>query len=83
MFTFDLEESRQELVLVLLGGDGICELLAIVEWLQQGLEAIVNQRHRGGGSTVRMLVVSGFGSRSLKSLASKFCMPRDLSQSIR
>lgn len=43
--TFNLEECRQQLELVFLGRDGIRQLLAVVERLQQGLEAIVYQRH--------------------------------------
>lgn len=43
--TFNLEECRQQLELVFLGRDGIGQLLAVVERLQQGLEAIVYQRH--------------------------------------
>lgn len=39
--TFDLQEGGQQLVLVLLGGNRVCELLAIVEWLQKGLKPIV------------------------------------------
>lgn len=39
--TFDLQEGGQELVFVLFGGYGVGELLAIVEWLQKGLEAVI------------------------------------------
>jgi hypothetical protein len=45
--TFDLEERGQELIFVLLGGYWIGELLAIVEGLQQGLEAVVERSHGG------------------------------------
>jgi len=48
--TFDLEEGRKELVLVLLGRDRVGKLLAIVEWLQQGLKAIVDRRHPSFGA---------------------------------
>lgn len=43
--TFNLEEGGQELVLVLLCGNWVCKLLAIVEGLQEGLEAVVEHRH--------------------------------------
>lgn len=46
--TFNLEEGWEELEFILLGGDGISKLLAIVEGLQKGLEAIVYQRHLEG-----------------------------------
>lgn len=39
--TFDLQEGGQKLVLILLGGYGIGELLAIIERLQKGLKAII------------------------------------------
>lgn len=45
--TLDFEKCRQQLELVFLGRDGIGQLLAVVERLQQGLEAIVYQRHLG------------------------------------
>ena len=41
LLTLDLQEGRQQLVLVLLCRDRVCQLLAIVERLQQGLEAVV------------------------------------------
>ena len=48
----DLEKGRQQLKLVLGGADGIRELLAVIEWLEEGLEAVVSERHgecyRGG-----------------------------------
>jgi hypothetical protein len=43
--TFHLEKGWEKLELVILGGDGIRELLAVVEGLQKGLEAVVYQRH--------------------------------------
>lgn len=46
--TFDLEKGREKLELVILGRDRICELLAVVEGLQQGLEAVVDHRHFDG-----------------------------------
>jgi hypothetical protein len=46
--TLDLQEGRQQLKLVFLGGYGVCELLAIVEWLEQSFEAVVHQRHLVG-----------------------------------
>jgi hypothetical protein len=42
---FHLEKGWEKLELVILGGDGIRELLAVVEGLQKGLEAVVYQRH--------------------------------------
>lgn len=46
--TFDLEEGGQELELVLLGGNGVRQLLAVVKRLQKGLKAVVYQRHLVG-----------------------------------
>lgn len=43
--TFDFEKCRQQLELVFLGRDRVGQLLAVVEGLQQGLKAIVYQRH--------------------------------------
>ncbi len=45
--TLDFQERGEELIFVLSRLDRICELLAIVKWLQQGLEAVVDDRHRG------------------------------------
>lgn len=57
--TFDFQEGRQELVLVLLGTDWVAELFAIVERLEEGLEAIVlNHRHRVRGPIVCNLAKS-------------------------
>lgn len=50
--TLDLQEGRQQLVLVLLGGYRIRQLLAVVEGLQQGLEAVVDCTHRGSRRAV-------------------------------
>lgn len=48
LLTLDFQEGWQKLVLVLLGGDGVSQLLAIVEGLQEGLEAVVlDHRHFG------------------------------------
>lgn len=46
--TLDFEKGGQKLKFVVLGVDRVCELLAVVEGLQQGLEAIIHQRHRVG-----------------------------------
>lgn len=46
--TLDLEKGRQKLELVINGVDGIRKLLAVVERLQQGLEAVIRQRHDAG-----------------------------------
>jgi hypothetical protein len=48
LLTLDLQEGWQKLVLVLLGGDRVGQLLAIVKGLQEGLEAVVlDHRHFG------------------------------------
>jgi hypothetical protein len=46
LLTLDFEKGRQKLELVVLGIDRICKLLAIVEGLQEGLEAVVHHGHR-------------------------------------
>ena len=43
----DLEEGGEQLELVLLGGDGVCQTLAVVERLEEGLEAVVDRLHSG------------------------------------
>lgn len=45
MLTLDLEEGRQQLKFVFLCRNGIRQLLAIVEWLEEGLETVVYQHH--------------------------------------
>ena len=46
--TFDLQERWQQLVLVLDGGNRIRETFAIVERLEESLEAVIDQRHFDG-----------------------------------
>lgn len=45
ILTLDFQEGWQKLELVLLCGNRIRKLLAIIEWLQESLEAIVDRRH--------------------------------------